>query len=221
MFQLLSNPTKFLRKLFYRFFFRIFSSFKNREKLARFMADNLETLLIAFLLAMFIRSYIIATFYIPSESMEDTLLVGDRLIGTRFDFLFRHPKKGEIVIFVYPVNPKIRLIKRMIGYPGDLIMVRDGILYINGQRQDEPYIKEKMSGWGKNFGPVRVPEDHYFVIGDNRNNSNDSRFWNLKGTMPFAGFWKDPDNVGFLPAENIESRPILRFWPINRFGVVQ
>jgi len=221
MFQLLSNPTKFLRSVFYRFFYRIFSSFEKREKIARIMADNLETLLIAFLLAMFIRHYIIATFYIPSESMENTLLKGDRLIGTRFDFHFRAPKKGEIVIFVYPVNPAIRLIKRMIGFPGDLIMVRDGLLYINGQRQDEPYVKEKMAGWGRDFGPVRVPEGHYFVMGDNRNNSNDSRFWNLKGRMPYPGFWEDPDNVGFLPERFIESRPILRFWPLNRFGVVQ
>jgi len=194
----------------------MFSSFEKREKLARFFADNLETLIIAFMLAMFIRGYIIATFLIPSGSMEDTLLVGDRLIGTRFDFLFREPKIGEMVIFVYPVDPRIRLIKRLVANAGDKVEIYGGKLYINDKPVNEPYLKDRMLG---EFGPVVVPEGHYFALGDNRNNSNDSRFWNRKSYR--RNFWENEEEVGFLDEKYIESRPILRFWPIKRFGVVQ
>ncbi|MGM0607231.1 MAG: signal peptidase I [Candidatus Muiribacteriota bacterium] len=218
MFQMLLNPTKFLRKHFYNFFYRMFSSFESREKMSRFCADNLETLLIAFLLAMFIRSYIIATFLIPTGSMENTLNVGDRLIGTRFDFLFREPKIGEMVIFVYPVDPRIRLIKRLIAKGGDKVEIRDGTLYLNDEPVEEPYLKERMRG---RFGPVTVPENHYFFMGDNRNNSKDSRSWNIEIHEMVPGYWEDEDKVGFLHEDYIESRAILRFWPLNRFGVVQ
>lgn len=225
MIGLFINPTKFLRKHLYNLFLRMFSSFGNREKIARFLSDNMETLIIAFLLAMFIRSYIIAVFYIPSASMEDTLIEKDRLIGTRFDFVFRAPKIGEIVIFNHPNRP-IKLIKRIVGTPGDTIQLVNNKLYRNGKYIDEPYIK-LLGRFSLPFGPVTIPEHHYFVMGDNRDNSEDSRFWNLpydfnkRSHFLSTPYWKNSDNVGFLHEKYIEARPIFRFWPINRMGVVQ
>jgi signal peptidase I len=225
MLQLFINPTKYLRKKFYNFYYRIFSSFNKRESLAKSFADNTETVLVALLLALFIRGFIIATFLIPSGSMENTLLIGDRMIGTRFDFIFRDPKIGEIIIFKDPVHGQIRLIKRLIGKEGDKIEIKNKILYINDIKKDEPFLKDDT---GIDFGPVTVPKDHFFVMGDNRNNSKDSRLWNLTYEESFMylisgyKYWeKHPEKVGFFHRKFIESRPILRFWPLNRIGVVQ
>jgi signal peptidase I len=143
-------------------------------------------ILLAFL---FIYSCIGQARVIPSESMENTLLVGDHLIMSRFGYdaglpfmqyhipLWRNPKRQQIVIIRTHLNDdNPDLIKRVIGMPGDTLEIHEGAVWINGQRLDEPYIKEPMGPY-EHFGPVKVPPDSYFAMGDNRADSYDSRYW--------------------------------------------
>ncbi len=152
-----------------------------------------EALLIALVCALVIRTFVVQAFKIPSESMLQTLLVGDHLLGNKFiygvkipftdTYLFKgaDPKFGDIVIFEYPKDPSIDYIKRVVGVPGDVIELRDRQLYRNGEKLTESYAQYidalAMDPRCHNFGPVTVPEGKFFVMGDNRDNSLDSRFW--------------------------------------------
>ncbi|MCR4667679.1 MAG: signal peptidase I [Desulfovibrio sp.] len=152
-----------------------------------------EALIVAFCLALIIRTFIVQAFKIPSESMLETLLVGDQLLASKFAYgikiPFTHkyiyrgddPKRGDVIIFEYPEDPDTDFIKRVIGLPGDVIEVRDKQLYRNGEAVQESYIHftepETIRARRDNFGPITVPPNHYFVMGDNRDNSHDSRFW--------------------------------------------
>lgn len=156
-----------------------------------------EALVVALVLAFFIRTFLVQAFKIPSESMLDTLLVGDHLLATKFDYGLKvpftdisifdgsAPEIGDIVIFKYPKDPDVDFIKRVIGVPGDVIEVRNKQLYRNGQPVRESYIRftepDRILPVRDNFGPVTVAEGEFFVMGDNRDNSMDSRFW---GTVP-------------------------------------
>ncbi len=152
-----------------------------------------EALIIALLLALVIRTFGVQAFKIPSESMLSTLLVGDHLIGLKFIYglkwPFTHsyiftgaePERGDVIIFEYPKDPSIDYIKRIIGVPGDVVELREKKLYRNGQLVEEPFA-QYIATYAQdprcvNFGPVTVPEGKYFVMGDNRDNSLDSRFW--------------------------------------------
>jgi len=166
-----------------------------------------EALLIAALFLLFTNTFVIKTFFIPSGSMEDTLLVGDHLFVNRFIFgpaasdversllPLRSPRRGDIVIFRSPERPTVDLVKRLIGLPGDTLQIISKQLYVNGQKVaddgyvehkdprtflNRPYMSEQMR-LRDNFGPVTVPEGQYFCMGDNRDYSYDSRFW---GTVP-------------------------------------
>jgi len=155
-----------------------------------------EALLVALLLALVIRTFLIQAFTIPSGSMLQTLQIGDYLLVNKFlygvknpfndEYLFegQDPAIGDIVVFKYPVNPSIDYIKRIVGLPGDVIEVRDKQLYRNGQPVTEAYIQhllEGIPGRLDNMPAMTVPEGEYFVMGDNRDNSEDSRAW---GTVP-------------------------------------
>jgi len=162
-----------------------------------------ETIAIAALLAIFVRSFVVEAFTIPSSSMEPTLLVGDYLLANRLSYvvkvpftdvvLFRlgEPKRGDIVIFRYPLDPSKDYVKRIIAKGGDMVEVRDKIVYVNGVRVEEGYAHftdhMNIQQPRDNFRPVKVPKDCYFAMGDNRDNSSDSRFW---------GFLKEGDLVG-------------------------
>jgi len=130
---------------------------------------------VAFLLALFINRFIIFKVIVTSGSMENIIMKGDKVFTFRLSYLFSDPERGDIVVFPYPDNEEVDYIKRIIGLPGDKIEIRDGILYINDERYDEDYILEPMDE--EDFGPVVVPEDCYFMMGDNRNSSMDSRYW--------------------------------------------
>lgn len=152
-----------------------------------------EALFVALVLALVIRTFVIQAFKIPSESMLNTLLVGDHLLASKFAYgvkiPFSHvyiwqgkdPQRGDIIIFEYPNDPGTDFIKRVIGVPGDIIEVRNKQLYRNGEPVKEDYIRftepDRIQPIRDNFGPVTVPQDKYFVMGDNRDNSMDSRFW--------------------------------------------
>ena len=152
-----------------------------------------EALVVALLLAFVIRTFVVQPFKIPSESMCNTLLVGDQLLATKFDYGLKIPftdirvyqgelpQRGDVVIFKYPKEPGVDFIKRIVGIPGDSIEMRDKQLYRNGVAVTEDYIRvdepHRVLPGRDNFGPVTVPDNSYFVMGDNRDNSMDSRFW--------------------------------------------
>ena len=152
-----------------------------------------EALLVALLLALVIRTFVVQAFKIPSESMLQTLLVGDHLLASKFSYGVKvpftnyyvykgsDPQRGEIIIFEYPNDPSVDYIKRIVGTPGDTIEVRNKQLFRNGEPVKESFIRftqpDRIEPVRDNFGPVTVPEGKYFVMGDNRDNSMDSRFW--------------------------------------------
>ena len=150
------------------------------------------------LTAVFISKLIIVNAEIPSGSMENTIMPGDRILGNRLAYLNSDPERFDIIIFRYPDDESQLFIKRVIGLPGETVEIRDGSIYINGS--DEPLqdvnIKEPMEG---SFGPYTVPEDCYFVMGDNRNNSKDSRYW---------------ENT-FVTKDEILGKAFFKYWPLN------
>ena len=166
---------------------------KNREEIEQQPEENhpfdwkeeaiswLKILLVAAVIAFVVNTFIIANSRVPSGSMENTIMTGDRVIGFRLSYLFSDPERGDVVIFHWPDDPsgKTYFVKRVIGLPGDTVQIVEGKVYINGNEEplDEPYLMEEMYG---SFGPYQVPEDSYFMLGDNRNSSRDSRAWENK-----------------------------------------
>lgn len=130
---------------------------------------------IAFLLALIINRFVIFKVEVPTGSMENTIMTGDKVFTFRLSYLFSKPKRGDIIVFPFPDNEELDYIKRIIGTPGDKIEIREGILYINDQEVVEDYIMEPMEK--EDMEAVVVPEGCYFVMGDNRNSSMDSRVW--------------------------------------------
>jgi len=166
----------------------------------------IESLLIAALIALFVRGFIVQAFKIPSSSMEPTLLVGDHLLVNRLSYVTKvpftdtvlldlgKPARGDVVVFRYPVDRSKDFIKRVIGVEGDVIRIKDKVIYVNGKRMNDPHahfaeeaVIPGVFSQRDNFGPVTVPKDSYFCMGDNRDRSLDSRFW---------GFVKKDDLVG-------------------------
>ena len=195
---------------------------------------------IAIVLFLFVRTFLVEAFKIPSGSMERTLLVGDFLLvnkmvyGAEVPFTGKHlpairqPQRGDVVVFQWPIEPSKNFVKRLVGVPGDTLMMRDGDLWVNGTLQDEKYVLHSDSlvdptaeefSWQKeyllrtaeaaevdhpsrnNWGPLVVPRDKYFVLGDNRDNSLDSRYWQfvpdslIRGRPMFVYYSYDPDSL--------------------------
>ncbi|MEG3958120.1 signal peptidase I [Microcoleus sp. herbarium2] len=168
--------------------------------------ENLQIVIIALSLAIVIRALVAEPRYIPSDSMVPTLHVGDRVVVEKISYHLQPPKTGDIVVFAPPEQLQEQgftqdqaFIKRIIGLPGQTVAVKKGLVYLNDQPLVEKYIAEPPQ---YQWGPYRVPENEYFVMGDNRNNSNDSSRW------------------GFLPKQNIIGRAVVRFWPLERIGEV-
>ena len=135
-------------------------------------------IVVTILLTEFILNFVIINANIPSGSMENTIMTNDKLIALRTSYWFNDPKRGDIIIFKYPDDETEWFIKRVIALPGETVLVKDGKVYINGSKKalSEPYIKEEPV---EDFGPYTVPKNGYFVMGDNRNNSNDAREWDI------------------------------------------
>ncbi|MDY6821478.1 MAG: signal peptidase I [Deferribacterota bacterium] len=144
--------------------------------------ETLDSLVVAFVIAMLIRAFCIQAYKIPSGSMKDTLLPGDHIIVNKMAYKFKKPKFQDILVFEWPLDPTKDFIKRVIGLPGDRIKMEDRILYRNGKKIDEQYVIH-----GDNFNKAprdsfdefTVPNGYYFVMGDNRDSSFDSRYWGL------------------------------------------
>ncbi|HKZ57315.1 MAG TPA: signal peptidase I [Thermodesulfovibrionales bacterium] len=183
---------------------------KDKKSLIR---EYIEAILIALLLALFIRAYIIQAFKIPSGSMIPTLLVGDHILvnkfiyGTNVPFSDKHflvlkrPEKGDIIVFKYPEDPKKDFIKRVIATEGDLLESKDKVIYVNGKTVMEPYtyhsdrnIRPRGNDVRDNFGPLVVPPDKIFAMGDNRDQSYDSRYW------------------GFVDAKDVKGEALIIYW---------
>lgn len=143
---------------------------------AKAVWEYVQVFIIAAVLALFCSRVLIVNANIPSGSMENTIYPGDRLIGFRLAYLMKEPERKDIILFRFPDDESQIFIKRVIGLPGETVRVEDGKVYINDSDEplEEPYLKETMEG---SFGPYEVPENSYFVMGDNRNNSRDSRYW--------------------------------------------
>lgn len=177
------------------------------------LREYTEAAIIAILLALFIRTFVVQAFKIPSGSMKPTLLVGDHILVNKFLYGIKipltnktlipisEPGRGDIVVFIYPVDPKKDFIKRVIGLPGDKVEISGEKIFINGKPYDDEHgFYSKMgrtatqAGEKSHFGPVTVPERHLFVMGDNRNHSYDSRFW------------------GFVPLTSVKGKAFIIYW---------
>lgn len=171
-------------------------------KWSKVLRDWVEALLFALILALFIRSFVVQAFKIPSGSMLQTLQIGDHLLVNKFIYGIKlpftditmfpvsDPESGDIIVFEYPKDPSKDFIKRCIGLPGDVIEVQDNHVIRNGDPLDEPYLSglPGAGGFGmRNFGPITVPEGKYFMLGDNRNNSQDSRYWGFVDRSAIVG----------------------------------
>jgi signal peptidase I len=173
-----------------------------KARLSHWLFDWTETIVVAFIMALIIRAFFLQVFWIPSSSMEPTLDIKDRIVVNKVSYHFRAPRRQEIVVFrqVAPEGmPKKDLIKRLMGLPGETFQIKNGIVHING----EP-IKEEhpMNQDFSDFGPIEIPKDSFFVLGDNRPASADSRYW------------------GFLPKKNLIGPAFIRIWPLSKFSLI-
>jgi signal peptidase I len=166
------------------------------------LLEFLVILLVAFALVFgVVRPFILEAFYIPSVSMNPTLEIGDRVFVNKFVYRTSEPERGDIVVFRSTEGGNEDLIKRVVGLPGDTVEVRDGALFVNGEPREEPYLNKRFPDSGF-YGPATVPPNHLFMMGDNRANSRDSRFF---GPVPF---------------ENIEGEAFIMFWPPSHVGLL-
>lgn len=197
---------------------------RKSEKKKSSLRENVEAILIAIILALFIRTFVVQAFKIPSGSMKDTLLIGDHILVSKFIYgvkvpftdgytliPVKDPTRKDIVVFKYPEDPEKDFIKRVVAIAGDTVEIKDKKLYLNGELQaDEPYAvyKDPYTIPGKfstrdNMSLTTVPENSLFVMGDNRDNSHDSRFW------------------GFVNLKAVKGKAFLIYWSWNseEFGV--
>lgn len=197
---------------------------RDDDSLSSFLKELPVLLLIAFGLAFLLRTFVVQVFFIPSESMVPTLQVDDRIVVEKISYLFDGPDRGDVVVFageegfptadetglqrvvrgvgqflgVVPVDAR-DLVKRVIGLPGDQVVLSDGQVSVNGQPLDEPYAQ-----LDQDDGEYTVPEGQLFVLGDNRDNSADSR-----------------SSLGFVDLDNVVGRAVLKIWPLDRFGGIE
>ena len=167
----------------------------------------IQILAVAAVIAYVLTTYIIANSTVPTGSMQNTIMAHSRVLGSRLTYKFSEPERGDIAIFLYPDDKEKGIttyyVKRIIGLPGETVDIVDGKIYINGSDTplDEPYLHEEMDMYRKDHLHYNVPEGHYFMLGDNRNNSNDARFWKNK----------------YVPEEDLIAKVYLEYFPNPHF----
>jgi len=167
-----------------------------------------EPFIVAAILAIVIRTFILGPYKIPTGSMRPTFLEGDRIFVDKMSYRFHEPERGDIIVFKYPVDKKKDYVKRLVGLPGEELEIRDGKLIINGEVIDEPpfssyyYYNRNDWNYGKEGLVVQIPQKSYFALGDNSAQSADSRSW------------------GFVPRENMIGRAFCIWWPPKRVKLV-
>jgi signal peptidase I, bacterial type len=160
--------------------------------------DWSKHIVIALVIAFILARFVIVNANVPTSSMEPTIMVNDRLIANRLSYNFTSPKRGDIVVFKYPDDENVLYVKRIIGLSGETVNITKGSVYINGEKLDEPYISTSIAG---NFGPYTVPDGSYFMMGDNRNNSQDSRYWKNK----------------YVSKDKILGKALFKYYPFQNF----
>ncbi|MDR7417999.1 MAG: signal peptidase I [Armatimonadota bacterium] len=168
------------------------------------IVETLDATIFAALLSLVIIVFVVQAFFIPSASMEPTLRTGDRILVGKFTYRIWDIRRGDIIVFRYPLNPNKDFVKRVVGLAGERIQIKDGLVLINGRPLHEVYPTALPGGdraCASNYGPETVPKDSVFVLGDNRCNSEDSRFF------------------GFVPVKNIVGRALAVYWPLDRIGL--
>ena len=189
---------------------------QKRKSVAR---EWVESIVVAFILAMVIRTFVIQAFKIPTGSMRSTLLEGDLILVNKFiygakipftDFnlpALRKPKRSDVVVFIYPENPKKDFIKRLVGSPGETLEIKNGTIYINDKPLLDSVFNQRYYYNRGEFGDegkkIKIPEDNFFVLGDNSASSQDSRYW------------------GFVPRKNILGKALLIYWPPSRIRIIR
>lgn len=166
----------------------------------RWLLEIVVMVALAFALAMVIKTWIVQPFLVPSPSLEPTIMTNDRVLVNKFIYRFTSPARGDIVVFPDPSNRLPALIKRIVAVGGDTVDIKDGKLWLNGKPQDEPYTHGKPTLKGTVPMPLTVPPGYVFLMGDNRTDSQDARYF------------------GPQPATVIEGKAFLVYWPPSRVG---
>lgn len=175
-----------------------------KKNIWRELLEDVFMVICVLVFVFLIKHYVLINAWIPSGSMENTIMEGDRIFGSRLSYTFGEPERGDIVIFKFPDNENELFIKRLIGLPGDKILIRNGLVYINDSEipLDEPYIRDEPMG---DWGPYYVPEDCYFMLGDNRDWSKDSRLW---------------ENT-YVTRDEILAKAVFRYYPFHKIGTIK
>jgi signal peptidase I len=183
------------------------------------LRDWAESIIVAFLLAMVIRAFVVQAFKIPTGSMRMTLVEGDLILVNKFIYgakvpftnyrlnALRAPKRGDVVVFIYPEDRKKNFIKRLVGLPGETVELKGGSIYINDLPAQEPIFNQiyyyNRGEFGSEGQKIVVPKDSYFVLGDNSASSKDSRYW------------------GFVPKDDLLGQAMIIYWPVQRLRVIK
>ena len=180
----------------------------DKEAVKREIKEWTQSILIALVLTLIIRTWLFQAFKIPSGSMRPTLMEGDKLFVNKYLYRFRPPKRGDIVVFKYPEDPKKDFIKRLVAFGNETVEIRDGKIRVDGKVLEDPGTFGKFYYYNHDpFGgpneKIKVPKDSFYVLGDNSANSTDSRFW------------------GFVPKANLVGKAVFRWWPLTKVGTLK
>jgi len=173
-----------------------------RQRFLRAGWEFLHDLSVAVLFCFFLIAFVAQAFRVQGTSMEPLLLDGERIVVNKFVYRFRPIERGDVVVFWYPRDPSVSFVKRVVALPGDLVEIRGGELVVNGLAVKEPYLPASFRD-NDSHTPTEVRKGYYFVLGDHRRSSNDSRSW------------------GEVPEKYIYGRAVFRFWPLGRMGPIR
>jgi signal peptidase I len=171
-------------------------------RLLRVLFELLHDFSIAVLFCFFLITFVVQAFRVQGASMLPLLADNERIIVNKFIYRFEPIRRGDVVVFWYPMDPSVSFIKRVVGVSGDVVELRRGVLLVNGKRIEEPYVEARYQD-DRSYPPVEVSEGHYYVLGDHRRGSNDSRNW------------------GEVPERYIYGKAWFRFWPLSKLGPVR
>lgn len=178
-----------------------------KQQTKQVIREWVESIAIALILALIIRAFVVQAFKIPTGSMEPTLIIGDKLFVNKFIFRFKQPQRGDVVVFKSPEDKKKDFIKRLIAKPGETVQIIDGKIFINGKNINEGIIATiyyyNRGDFGQEGIAIKVPQNCYYLLGDNSASSRDSRYW------------------GFVPRKFIIGKALVVYWPPKRIGLIK